>query len=337
MSETCPYCNARQPYQPGLAVGQKLVCARCGEAFTLRQLPASTAITSTPPPAPVTPQKPVRANRLVAGIVLGVMAIMAGAGLTSALITVDIRRDHDRELPPRPRRLSDYIAPQPRPAEPTSPWILAGLGYLPPRTGVLACVQVEDLLNSEAGKELRSRPWKLGKVDVSLDEVRGWTGLALEDVDHVLLGVVVRDGAEADLTPPVHLVVRTRKRYDIKRVKEALKAERGREEPTPEGRTRTVYSASIRNLPVSLWLADERTIVVGVFSRLEQVPLRPHEGLKELPGEVQQLMTKRLSAGVPVWLVGHAADWKKTWLPTLVGQFKEVPLLAHIEQVPSFA
>ena len=77
---TCPYCNARQPYRPGLVVGQKLACTRCGEAFVLRQLPAapSGAITSTPPVAP--PVKPRRSNRAVAAVVLGIMGIAGASG-----------------------------------------------------------------------------------------------------------------------------------------------------------------------------------------------------------------------------------------------------------------
>src|SRR5262249_26444919 len=146
----------------------------------------------------------------------------------------------------------------------------------------------EELLASPTGKDLRSRPLKIGNGDFTLDSVRDWTGVEVDNLDHLVLGVVVRDGADADLTPAVHLVVRTRKPYQAERVRVALKATRTHDERTPEGGKRTLYSASVGKLPVQLWLADERTLVVGLFSTMEQVPGKPQEGLTHLPPEVRQ-------------------------------------------------
>jgi hypothetical protein len=338
---TCPYCNAGQPPLPGLSVGQRVTCVRCGEAFKVTTVPAAPAeappadITEAPSAPPAKPSRPIRANRLVAGLVLGVMLVMAGTGLTYALLTVQQRRAHDRALPRKSRR--PWLTEQETPPDVVASTDLAGLGYLPPSTGVVAALQVEELQASPAGKALRSRPLKIGNGDFTLDHIRDWTGVEVENLAHVILGVVVRDGDEADLTPAVHLVVRTRKPYSPERVRVALKASRSREERTPEGGKRTLYAASVGKLPVQLWLADERTLVVGLFSKMEQVPGKPHDGLSQLPAELRQAIEKRVVAGAPAWAAGHSVDWKKTWLPTVVGAVKDVPLLGRLEDVRTFA
>lgn len=334
---TCPYCNARQPRSPGLVVGQRVTCARCGEAFTLTRLPAEEFIPTPAAPAPPARlEKPVRANRLVAAIVLGVMALTAGTGLTYALITVQTRRDHDKALPRKSRRPWQTERVEP-PEQAAAPGDLAGLGYLPASTGVVAVVHVEELLASPAGKDVRSRAFKLGTGDFQLDNVKDWVGLAIEDVEHIILGVVVRDGDDAELTPPTQLIVRTRKPYDAKRVQVALKASRPRDDRAADGVKRTLYTASVRGVPATLWLADERTLIVGLFGQFDLVPGKPHDGLRHVRTDLRQVVEKRIPAGTPAWVAGHADDWKKTWLPTLAAAAKDVPLTARLGEVKTFA
>src|SRR5262245_48015023 len=251
VTPTCPYCNAQQPQTAGLTLGQRVTCPRCGETYKVTTLPATglpapPAVPTTPTPLPPVAPTWTFSKRLVLLVVLGVMVVMAGTGLTYALRTVQERRDHDRALPRKSRRpwLTDPAAPP----DVVAPTDLAGLGYLPPSTGVVAALQVEELLASPAGKELRSRPLKIGNVDFTLDSVRDWTGVEVDNLDHLVLGVVVRDGTDADLTPAVHLVVRTRKPYQAERVRVALKAARAHDERTPEGGQRTLYSASVGKL-----------------------------------------------------------------------------------------
>lgn len=332
---TCPFCNARQSVALGATVGHRQTCSRCGESFRVAELLPTTTAEAVVAPQPY--RKPVGANRVVAGVVLCVMLVMAGTGLTYALLTVQQRRDHDKALPRKARRpwLQDRTVTDPGDA--VHPADLPALGYLPPNTGMIAAVQVPELLSSPWGKEWRSKTLKIANGDFSLDSVRDWTGLAVEDIDHAVLGVVVRAGDDADLTPPVHLVVRTRRPYNPALVRLALKATTAREERTPDGGKRTVYSATARNVPLHLWLATEDTLVLGLFSKLEQVPATPLEGVAHLPAEVREGIDKRLVAGTPAWAVGHAADWKKTWLPTLAGNVKDLPLLSKLEDMRTFA
>src|SRR5947209_5113719 len=96
----CPFCNAEVPVAPGLPSGPKVTCPRCGEAFALRQpttdvrrpgLVANNApathLAPTSSPIPQLPRPSKRsANRRVAALVVGVMVLMAGLGLTYALM-----------------------------------------------------------------------------------------------------------------------------------------------------------------------------------------------------------------------------------------------------------
>src|SRR5450755_2124634 len=94
---TCPFCNAVIPPMPGLVVGQRIACPRCGEGFAVSHVPVGEvglSIAQVPDRLGPIP-KPVRANRIIGGLVLGVMLLMAGVGLAYALATVQMRRDHD--------------------------------------------------------------------------------------------------------------------------------------------------------------------------------------------------------------------------------------------------
>src|SRR5262245_44774930 len=151
---TCPYCNATQPPRAGLALGQRVACARCGESFAVTHLPQAiqqepagwgTSASAPAPAAPwsMPPGKRRWSNRALGGLVLGVMLVMGGIGLTYALMTQDFRRKNDTSLPRKSRRSTTEELP---PLEPTPPARLAGLGYLPTATNVLAGASVPELL-----------------------------------------------------------------------------------------------------------------------------------------------------------------------------------------------
>ncbi len=345
---TCPYCNAQ------LSAGSegRVICPRCGEMVSLSKWPSTVQERSDNPWAPpgtsfvaepVTPAGPAanpkRANRIVAGIVLGVMVLMATTGLIYALVTVHVRREHDRELPPKMRKPFDiFRKKESQPGEPVAPGLLAGLGYLPAGTNVVAGVHVEELLASPADKELRGQGVTIGGVALRLDSVKDRLGLPVEEIDHLVLGVQMQEGKDLEWTPPTYLVVRTRKPYDGDSVKKALQAGRPRELPAPSGGKRSVYSVKIKDIPLRpwLWLADEQTFVLGLFTKMEDVPLTPQEGASRLPAELRQVIEQRLRAGVPIWLAGHSANWEQTLLPKLLSRWKTVPVLSRFRDVRTF-
>lgn len=338
---TCPFCGARFPGQAGLKIGARLNCERCGERFSVTDLPGEESpaapVTATVGPASPSPVqiKPRRSNLKVAAILLAGMTLMAGLSLTYALLTVSFRRDNDKAISRKPRRpwlAEDTTIPE---EIARAPGNLTGLGYLPPETGILVGLQIEELLASPAGRELRSRTFRVGKETLSLERVSEWTGLPLESMDHVLLGVVIRDD-DTDLTPPLFLVVRTRKDYDPSRVRLAFQASRPREETSPGGIKRSIFAGKVGPVPVQLWLADSKTFVVAVFSGFDRVPRTPHDGLSTFGPELRRLAESRLTPGLPAFLLGHSADWKKTWLPTLLKNVQDVPLLQRLEDVTTF-
>src|SRR5260370_25755664 len=114
-SPTCPFCNAL--VDTSAAPGQRVVCPRCGEAYTLRAdavraapAPAASAVQAATTPAPAPPPRPARRNRMVGGIVLSVMLLMAGVGLTFALVTQSLPRAHDTGLPRKKKAPADDLA-----------------------------------------------------------------------------------------------------------------------------------------------------------------------------------------------------------------------------------
>ena len=334
---TCPFCNAVVPPMPGLVVGQRIACPRCGEAFTVSHVPEgqlAPSIAQMPDlawPAP----KPVRANRLVGGIVLAVMFVLAGVVLAYALATVQMRRDHDRAIP-RKQRKPWLIGDKPTDEElAVSPAQLVGLRYLPSSTGFVVGLHVEELLAGTLGKDLQSKSWKVGPAELSLASVKDWLGLPIEDIDHIVVGIDFGEG-ELRLMPPVYIVVHARRSDGANRIRVALKATSGTRAKTPEGGERTVYAIKIREVPMHLWVADERTVVFDMFSRFERVPGKPTADITHLSREVRETIEKRLAAGTPFWAVGHSTNWEQTLLLRLLGPAKDLPLVDRLKQVETF-
>jgi hypothetical protein len=249
-----------------------------------------------------------RSNPTTAAFVLANMALLAAAGLALALRTQAERRAHDAGLPHgrRPSRAQ----PEPpvqgvaAPPEAVAPDLLAALGYLAPDTSVVAGVHVAELLADDAGKRLLNDPLKVGSSEFRLGAIEKWTGLRPGEVDHVVLGVKADD----PLPPRLNIVVRTRQPYDAAKVREALKARRA------GGGNKELYRfEGPGGVPLVLWCADERTLVLGLLANhLEAVPLRPRDDLGALVPELRPILRERMRPAGPVWVAGHARDWADT-------------------------
>ena len=333
---TCPYCNTILPAPAGASAGQRIVCPRCGDSFTVcgpaapsRDLQKSpTAVLPAPAAVDLDVERRRRVgrkNRILAGMMLGGMGVMAAVALAYALYTTGERRAHDTAMPPPPRRSPLAEAPAPAPTA-TPPAALEALRWLPADTTLVAGVQAAELRQTEAGRDLLNHLFRVGKTEINADMLERWTGLKASQIDHVVLGVKADDA----LPPRTLLVVRTTRPYDADAVKAALHAE-----PVPDAVGKTVYRAGPRDggLRPALWFADERTLVLGLLPKhLESVPDRPAAGLERLPAEVRSLLETRLEAGGPAWVVGHSADWRQTGAALLLGQLgdKDVDLLGHV-------
>jgi hypothetical protein len=289
---------------------------------------ATPAPTISSPSAPL--NKPTAANRLVGLIVLGVMLVCAGVGLVYALVTVDTRRAHDHALPRKIRRpwLSER---QPEPAL-VEPGDLVGLRYLPAKTKIIGELKIEDLLLSPLGKELPTKPIKLGPLTLSPTTVREWTGLEIAEVHHLAFGVVIRDTNKEDLTPPpIYLLVATEKPYNADRLRAALQATRPKQVAS-----RTLYQGRIRGIPVNLWFADDKHFMLGLFGDFTDVPTKPSDERPTFDEELLKIAKQRVGPLPPLWIVGRCSDWTKTPLPLFLGGIKDVPLLSELEKARGF-
>ncbi len=249
-----------------------------------------------------------RGNPAAAAFVLANMLLVAVAGLALALRTQSERRAHDAGLPHgrRPSHNRPEPPPQGVPAPPAAvaPDRLAALGYLAPDTSVVAGVHVAELLADDTGKRLLNDPIQVGATELRLGAVEQWTGLRPEEVDHVVVGVKADD----PFPPRLNVVVRTREPYDAAKVRAALRAKRA-----GGGKKELYRFDGPGGVPLVLWCADERTLLVGLLERhLEAVPAKPRDDLGALVPELRPILRERMRPAGPVWAAGHARDWANT-------------------------
>jgi hypothetical protein len=294
----------------GTRSGQRILCQRCGESFVYQGPDTEGEATAQVKPQPVA-GRPRWSNRGIALTVLGVMFLMAAAGLVLALATVGFRRanDYPKTNPDDALARIKIIAPA----------NLGGLGYLPPDTSLVVGVHVAEALQDPAGSEFlkRFRPGDFlpgNQADLGeagFGNLEKWTGLSLEELDHLVLGLNVENRAIPRLT----LVVQTRRSYDAEKVRAALKASRGAE----RGK-RILYKFQPEKLPLEpvVWFAGERTLVVGLSAEdIQAVPADPQPGSEHLSPALREIL-RRMGPAAPVWLAGHSEDWDKTTVKLLL-------------------
>lgn len=295
----CPYCNSI--VGPALTTSPRLTCPRCGEAFPNRsgQQAAASDVPVTdapvngrafPKPLPTGPQW---SNRAIARAVLGVMATMAVIGLAFALWTVQARRSQDFQS----KATSPELVIRPVP-----PVELAGLGYLPPGTNLVAAVHVAEALRTPAGRAFLERS-ALAGTDFHMADLEKNVGIRRTDIDHVVFGVRLVDRQ----FPRVVLIVRTRQPYDADKVRAGLKAGRRIDVGKKE-----VYQFNLEKprLSAFLWCAGPTTLVVGISDKdIEAVPTSPAGGVEQLAEPLQVFLKERLNVGTQAWVAGHAQNW----------------------------
>ncbi len=328
---TCPYCNASIGVPASATAGQRIICPRCGDAFALRPAeaftplpqpprPAETGITADAPPAaaPILERRSRRSNGLIAAVVLGVMLLMAGGGLAFMLRTQGERRAHDTSRPPRrPGRQPGVPEPDIVPVVRVAPDKLAALGYLPANVNVLAGVHVAELLETPVGGQVLRNPIHFGTSKYRLADLPAWVGLRLEDLDHFIFAAQIDDA----VIPPFYLVLRTTQPYDDAAMRQRLNGARA----AGAGKKKLyAFRAPHRDVPLYVWFADERTLVVALFpDQLEALPDQPADGLRQLPEEVRTVLQQRREPAALVWVVGHSRNWAKTSAGKFLGGMKK--------------
>jgi len=282
-TRTCPYCNA--------LLDGDTPCAVCGEQ------PVGAPPTAAPP-------RPA-SNRRAALVVVVAMLACAGVALGYALWTQADRRANDQGPGPRPPR-SPFDPIEPAASVLVPPDRLTALRYLPAGIDLLVGVHFAALYDDPATRPLLEQPLPVGPTTVRLADLRAWTGLDPDAIDHAVLGVGLPRGG---LLPRVVLVVRGRRPVDGEAVKAALRAT----EDATAGLRETKRLWNVRltgvNLPASLWLTDDRTLVFGLTAAdLAGLPVVEAERLGQISERLKELMRTRLDAGVAAWSVGSFPD-----------------------------
>jgi hypothetical protein len=339
----CPYCNATVTVAPGTPAGGRVSCPRCGDLFTLREtvgpagdgIQPATALAGVqfaPSQAPPDLAAPRRSNRMVAAWVLGIMGCMAMAGLVFALMTVGERRANDTGLKHKARRGPQQQHPAVEvepPASFVAPAKLEALGYLPRETGLIAGVHVAELLALPAGKQLLHQPFQIGQLELKIDTFAKWTGLKLEDIDHLVMGMKV----DETLPPKLHMVVRSKAAFDFDQLRSRLKGERV---DNVAKKAIFRYSAPGRSLPLAMYCPDDHTAVIAMLpSQLESVAAEPVPELEQFSPELREVVQKRGGPMGPLWVAGHVENWMKSPAKRVLEKLKKEDV-ARLSQVQSF-
>lgn len=335
-SLTCPYCNAAFPLQSGWSAGQRIVCPRCGDSFSLR---FEEAITDRPHPAQLSPtaitaDSPAGAvsmprrwsNRLIGGVVLGVMLLMAGGGLAFMLMTQEQRRAYDTSRPPRragkqraaPEEVDSRVEQGNVEVASIAPDKLAALSYLPSGVNFLLAARIPELRASPTGEQLMRDPIKVGETRFRLENLPKWLGFRLEDIDHLIFAARV----DNSVLPPFYVVLRTAEPYACEELRQRRK---GTRVVSPSKKMLFSFRIPRPDIPLHAWCADDRTVVLALFAdQLERLPSTPSEDLRQLPDELRTILKERREPVAPVWIAGHSSsEWSKTSAAMFLGRMKK--------------
>jgi hypothetical protein len=304
MSEiTCPYCNAIQTNLSAVRAGQMVTCVRCQESF--RSLADVGRGENIPRDLQVVPIKPLytKPNIQVAAMVLGVMTVMAGIGLTYALMTVKDRRANDSGLKEsishkRPRQLD---VPDLPPVEAVRPYNLAALRLLPGDMDVLLGIHMAEIQQNAEGKRLLNReiPGLKGSIESRvLKRMRELTGLDASDLDHLVVGGRLRDTS-------IIVAIRTLGPVDRDEILRRLGAH-----ARPQAGVAKLYEFRQELLPTHstgmIHFLDAQTMLIGWEARATD--LEPGQAREPRP-EILALLKDRMSPSGPVWMAGHLDKW----------------------------
>jgi hypothetical protein len=247
-------------------------------------------------------------ERLPLGYILATITFLAIGGLAVTILAVQISAQRAS------RPALDSGTPIVQSVSPTS---LSSLGYVPSDTDFVAGIHVAEALADPLSKDFITR-FALGP-GIDLEAIEKWTGMTLNDMDHVIIGLRI----EGMLTPRMILAVRTAQPYDAKAICAKLNVSRN-----PIAGKAEVYRLTLEKslLTPHLWFVDDYTLIVGGSAKdLESVPTTPHSGAGQLRPELGGLLRERLGQGTPFWMIGAPRAWDQTlmWGLLLGRQTKE--------------
>jgi hypothetical protein len=245
-------------------------------------------------------------------VIVSIMLVMAAIGFAFAWFTTESRRQRDR--------LGETSAAASSQVVSIAPAKLAALGYLPRDTDAVAGIHIAELMN-QPGTAAILQLMRSDRMNFGIHRLEQLTGLRLEDLDHVVIGLKME---EADL-PHIYVIVKTRFPYDEEEIRERLKAKR----PVKVAE-KLVYRIALEQIQatIALWCADERTLVFALHQKdLAGLPAKPIPGADRFSPQIGKYLAPapyqaKLSTlpgqgpimenGTEVWVVGASGKWDDT-------------------------
>lgn len=317
---SCPYCNS-QFAATSLTANRRAICPRCGEAVAVPddgQFALSSRTEEPPPrlPPAVQPKRHRDRRWLWPASIAIALAIGALAFL----------------LAPRQTNSPPLANPPVATPTPTPPAQLDALKYLPAQANLVFAVQPAALMHQLRLTSLDPEAFfqDLG-LPPSLLEGVGRTGLAWDDIDHLVIGWVVDDQV-AEFRFLAGLALRQPLK-DEERFRNALQARRV---ALPD---REAYQVTLAGWPgVWAWPAEP---TCWVFAHRE-ADLPASNSSPGSPGPISATLSAiihdRLTPGDLAWLVMDESDWARKPLLKLLGLMeRKPPLVSFLEPVRSLA
>jgi hypothetical protein len=187
--------------------------------------------------------------------------------------------------------------PSTRTVHTVAPEKLDGVGFVPEKADMIAGVHIAELWEKKGSEKELERILLVNMF--KLDRIQKWTGLSLDDLDHVVLWW--------QTGKPLHqpnLVIRTKQSFKGEAICQTDKlkklARRG------EG---ILYSFRWDEGATGLlWDAGDQHTIIVVFipGDIDDVPLQPRSGSKKIPWPLRALFKqRRMFSGTPVWFAGR--------------------------------
>ena len=278
---SCLYCNAVVDVESG-----RVACPRCGEAFDSANAEHHADDVAVSKPATPRPS----------GFLYSRSAMGLSFGLAIAILAIGLAIVRPWETKPKPEYKLPVVV---------SPLGLSGLAYLPPSTNIVAAIQPLPLLAYAAQSKTDPR---LVLVEFGLPEAvfenLGKAGVPLDQIDHLVVGLSV-SSEKGSIIPGVTACLKlTRPIVDESKLLLQLKAEKNSQQSKGG---RTVYSISNGLLMTAV---DGRTYLFG-FSEadLAFVDKPQAAGGGQLPKELREAMTNRVSPASFAWIATDSTNW----------------------------
>lgn len=246
------------------------------------------------------------------------MLTMAIIGLSYALWTV---KERQARHPWMPKKL-EPIAFR-RPLE------LSSLGYLPKHCPIVAGLHIAEMMqDEEVGKKLLAEP-RPEMLEWALKPIARTSGLTLEEIDHVVLGVMFEQQ-----TPQLVMIVKARSKISLEKIAEARPAKSSLYQERP------VYEFTSKSGDTLVWCVDDETLIylyrldAPKVEHLKNLPTKPRSLDEALSPTAHAVMKERLPKQAFAWAAGDldALGALKLALPLMLGAKADFSVLFEAQR-----